>query len=196
MKYYLMLACLLPLLMWCSEDACPEHCKLAGNIMTRFINDAKKEYGLYCYGSGGGFLDQVNRIHFAFATEGPKSLEDLREMMVIIAEDFLKRINSQEDIRKYLVHYPFKPDDLEFRITLMGSNGKAIHNNGKEKELLRSILLLNGELSYEIENDEKACLQDVYEETYEEAQAIIRREHPELFLDPSDRVKESCCHAP
>lgn len=181
MKFYLMFVCLLPFLICCSEDTRPDHCKFAGEIMNQFINDAEKQYGLACYGSGGGFMDRVNAIHLSFATLGPKSQEELRVMMVTITEDFLKRVNSHEEIREHLINYPFQPANLKFRISLMGLDGKAIHNKGKEKELLSDISLFNGKLFYEIENDDKAYLQDVHAETYEEAQAIVKKQHPELF---------------
>ncbi len=175
---------MLPFLICCSADTRPDHCKFAGEIMNQFISDAEKQYGLFCHGSGGRFLNRVNAIHLSFVTLGPKSQEELRVMMVTITEDFLKRVNSHEKIREYLVNYPFQSTDLKFRISLMDLDGKAIHNKGKEKELLSDVVLLDGKLSYKIENDDKAYLQTVHRETYEEARAIVKKQHPELFLSP------------
>ena len=184
MKVYLILVCLLPFLIGCSEDTRPDHCKFADEIMNQFVSDAKERYGLFCHGSGGRFLNRVNAIHLSFVTLGPKSQEELRVMMVTITEDFLKRMNSHEEIREYLVNYPFQSTNLKFRISLMDLDGRVIHNKGKEKELLRGVILFNGKLLYEIKNDDKAYLQDVHSETYEEARAIVKKQHPELFLSP------------
>ncbi|MGA8164443.1 MAG: hypothetical protein WB791_05370 [Waddliaceae bacterium] len=181
MRSFLIFVCLAPFLICCSEDANPDYCTLARQIMNEFAGDMEKQHSLFCYGSGGGFLKQVNVISLSFATIGPKSLEELRLMMVTITEDFLQRINNDEQIREYLVHYPFQPSDLKFRILLMGLDGKPIHNKGKGKELLSGVLLLNGELSFEIENDEKMCLQDVHSETYNEGLTILKKQYPERF---------------
>ena len=184
MNFYLMFVCLFPFLICCSGGVRSDHCNFAGEIMNQFISDAKEQYGLACYGSGGGFLDRVNSIHLSFTTLGPKSQEELRVMMVTITEDFLKRVNSHQEIREYLVTYPFQPANLKFRIALLRLDGKAIHNKGKEKELLGDVVLLNGKLLYQIENDDKVYLQTIHREIYEEARAIVKKQHPELFFLP------------
>ncbi len=175
MRFFPFVVCLF-LLFACSQDSTPEHCRHADRIMKQFVNDAEKQYKLVCYGSGGAFFEQVNEIFFSFVTLGPKSLEELRVVMITITEDFLNRINNDEEIRQSLANFPFEPNNLKFRISLMSKDGKFIINKGAGKELLRSVLLLKGKLSYEIENEETAGLQDVHEETYEEALSSMLNE--------------------
>jgi hypothetical protein len=147
---------------------------MSDQIVISYLNDMEKKYNLYCFGNGGGFFERVNKIIIDFKTQGPKSLEELRELIIDITEDLLSRYNTNEEIRPYLKNYPFTVMNLDLSILLCDENGKSYRNTGSDRERLRVVYQRDGIISYQILNDEKPFPQEVYVETYEEALMIVR----------------------
>ncbi|NGX42702.1 MAG: hypothetical protein K940chlam7_00986 [Chlamydiae bacterium] len=175
MKYQILLCSILLLFTACNHrDPPPVHCQLVQKFMHRFIQDAEKQYRMVCSLEGGEFLGQINGIHLGFDTIGPMSVEELRRLIVQVAEELLDRINADEEIREYLANYPFRSTNLELSIWLRGSDLERIKNKGANTDLLYGAVLLHGKLRFVIENEEKPSLQTVKRETYDEALEIVR----------------------
>lgn len=175
MKYLILLCSTLLFFTACNHrDPPPIHCQLVHKFMHRFIQDAEKQYHMVCSLVGGEFLGQINGIHLDFDTIGPMSVEELRILIVQVTEELLDRINADEEIREYLANYPFRSTNLRLNIWLRGSDLRPIKNKGANTDLLYGVMLLHGDLTYEIENEDKPFLQTVKSETYDEALEIVR----------------------
>jgi hypothetical protein len=166
-------------LLGCATGEDPNYIRMSDQIINLYIKDMKEQYGLKCFGSGGGFLNKVNEIIISFETQGPKNKKELRELVIKINEDLLKRYNENEEIRPYLKNYPFTAKNLRIGILLTDEKGNAIHNKGSNKEGLRAVYQSWGNISYQVKNDEKPNPQDVFEETYEEALSIVKNNYLE-----------------
>lgn len=182
MKYICLIITLILPLFSCSFSDESDYYEIAYKIANRFVKDMGKKHYLSvgCY--GGNFNKLINSILFSFKAIGPLSQEELRVLMVEIIEEFLERINKDEDIRQYLASYPFTASNLEFQISLIDTRGEKIKNKGSATEMLYKLRVFEGKMKYSILNDDKVCWQDIYEESYEEALEIVKKQRPELFL--------------
>jgi hypothetical protein len=102
--------------------------------------------------------------------------------VIKINEDLLRRYNENEEIRPYLKNYPFTAMNLEIGILLTDEKGNLLFKSSG-KELLSAVYQFSGNIIYQILNEEKPYLQDVFEETYEEAFSIVRNQKLDLFAE-------------
>ena len=130
--------------------------------------------------AGGGFMYNINEISLSFKFRGQKSENELRQLLVEITNNFLERINSNTEIRNSLIEFPFPVKRIDFRITNLTNNKRPI-NKGSSKEILSDIMLFRGMVGYEFKNEERKSIQTLFEEPYEEAQKIVKKQRPDLF---------------
>ncbi len=156
---------------------------ISDRIVSEYLQEMEKKYDLHCIGNGGGFLDKVNEVIIYFTTTGPKNIEKVRELLVLMTEDLLRRYNENEEIRPFLKNYPFTSKNLSMGITLKNQEGREITNPGNSVELLWGAFQNNGIISFVIENEAHPYLQNVFEETYEEAFSIVRNQKLDLFAE-------------
>ena len=96
----------------------PVYGKYVDEIVDSYVLYVKKQYGLKCFGSGGGFRYNVNNISLSFQTHPQKiGIEKARVLLVKCVEDLLERINQHEKIRPYLEHFPFTAKGVSISIT-------------------------------------------------------------------------------
>ncbi len=163
----------------CDKGGEPNYIRMSDRIVNQYLKDMKDLYGLNCFGCGGGFLNKVNEIIISFKIQGPKNREELRELVIKITEDLLRRYNDNEKIRPYLKNYPFTDRNVRIGILLTDEKGISFHNKGADKERLCAVYQFWGSICYQILNEEKPYLQDVFEETYEEALSIVKNNNLE-----------------
>ena len=126
-------------------------------------------------------MDRVNKITLWYNLSGQKNQKELRELIVEISENFLERINSNQEIRDHLVEYPFPAKYLDFSITLIDKEKKGLTNKADTNEIFRGVSLFKGIIRYEFTNEEKPYVQTLYQEPYEEAFQIVKKQKPDLF---------------
>lgn len=72
------------------------------------------------------------------------SLERARCLIVSVSDDFIKEVNADIKVRKYLDEYPFAVNCVEMRINFVNHNNVALSNGGIE-----GITLSKGKIKYE-----------------------------------------------
>jgi hypothetical protein len=128
----------------------------------------KKEKNLYPCEFGGGARDPIELLHCGFDYYKEIGIEEARELLLLAGHQFLKEINTNEQIRPYLATYPFKPENIQINIFLKKSDGSEI---GLDK--LHVISMQKGAMIYKIRDLKTERLTILYEETYEEAEARL-----------------------
>ncbi len=113
--------------------------------------------GLVLCGTGAQMMNKIDMLGLYFDCEKQIKIEEARKLLVDTAEQFLNDINSNEKIRPYLCHYPFKITDIEIEIytpPLKKANELAV------------VSIAKGCLVYE--NYDFSSLEVVFKETYQE----------------------------
>ena len=79
-----------------------KYIRMSDKIVAKYIKDMKREYRLNCIGSGGEFLERVNRINLYFETLGSKNRDEIRILLIMATEKLLKKlIGSELNDRRY-----------------------------------------------------------------------------------------------
>lgn len=135
----------------------------------KFKKYAFKKYGVVLWGKGGGFMDQINEISLTFYIQKELKVKEMRELIINLSCDFLKQINSNNEIRQYLAEHPFTSKRLDLAVAIFNSKKTYITNPGSTKEKLALGVLNKDNICYTIKNEEEQFLQKVYKETFQEA---------------------------
>ena len=124
------------------------------------------EQNLYPFEFGSGGKNPVTLLHFGFLYFDEIEIKEARELIMTAGNQFLKEINTNEQIRPYLANFPFKPENIQLEIFLKKPDRSEI-GLGK----LHVIAMEDGEVRYNIRSAETKRLTTTYKETYEEAMA-------------------------
>ena len=161
------------------EQPIPEHAKQAHRVRDAFIVDMYKKHGLVCCGIGGGCMDNIKVINVSFDQKKESDIPEARVLLVNCVEEFLRRINADEDVRPFLVQYPFTNENVNISIGFI---------EPKEDADLQNIVHafnVKGEAVYSIYDKPHDRYKPTFEEPYEEALKIVK-ESGRLDVDMSD----------
>lgn len=146
-----------------------EFCNKVTRIAAKQICNAT---GLVPCGSGGGAMDQVRMLALSFNYGQEVNITEGRKLLISALDTFQAVINSDEEIRPYLIKYPFEPKNIEIRIFIQNPDGRPIG-----LDALCVISAIDGILEYEIHTPDGMWLDTVYQETYEEALKKMKETH-------------------
>lgn len=94
---------------------------MAKGIMEEMSKVLPKKYGMEVVSTTAGLARSVNVLGLGFQIDGPLTKEQLREILVNCEEEFLARVNQNENIRPYLKNYPFTSENIELDIYVQDS---------------------------------------------------------------------------
>lgn len=114
----------------CSEnrDPYPLETEAVGSVISKAAPMLSKKYKMKTFGTmiamPGGV---VKRLGFRFHVIGPRSVEELRKILIDSSQDFQDMINSNLQIRPFLEVYPFSIDRVEVILFLVDSTRRDLH---------------------------------------------------------------------
>ncbi len=152
----------------CSRDKEPVYCKYAKEIQTEYLRAMNKQYGLVCSGFGGGYINNVNLIHLDLDGVYNYSIQEARTLYITCVEELLKRLNTNEQIRPYLEHYPFTERGIR-----MGLSFEKANSDNVEDRYICYVSLINGEIYYRSYDHENDSFIARHQEPYQEALRIV-----------------------
>lgn len=162
-KKFFQIGFIVSFLFSCSPPTPPD-VVLAGAIKSEFISLMKKQEDMTVYGTGSSMMYEIKSFFFAYNSPKALSLEEGRELAIRCIDQFTRLVNSKEEIRKYLVTYPFPPSGLEMTICFNPNKQSVCADT-----CISTIFIDNGEIFYL--NYDKILRREVrlFSETYDEA---------------------------
>jgi hypothetical protein len=154
------------LLSSCSTDKISEKQQLASKLKAKAAKEISQKYGLTPSGSGGQMLDEIKMLYLAFECRRPLTLDETRSLMVHCVNDFLITINENEEIRPYLVNYPFTAKNIEMAIFFQDCAGKDLGN-------LMIVSIDRGTIRYKV-SDPSDFIRTALEESFDQAKEICK----------------------
>ncbi len=142
----------------------PKYVHLAYGIMNKTAIELNKEKKMQLIGIGGAMMHEVEELDMDFVISEKLELKQARELMVFTVSLLLKNVNTNEEIRPYLVHYPFTAKDLSIIIT---------STQYQDTPIIGAFLSFD-KIRYKIPGEPMSI--QIHEETYEEALKIIEKE--------------------
>jgi hypothetical protein len=141
------------------------------------IGFAKKvvSQGLHICGIGGREnKGKIEWFEVAFQYDKMLDVPKARQLIVETTELFLLEINNDENVQKYLPHYPFTPKDII--IAIFPNCSKIPREEWKAFVMPKNKL---GEVSYRLDDEVVLPLHEIHKETFEEALEIVKRSEDE-----------------
>ena len=157
------------------EYESPEYVKVAHGITFEAAAKLCTEKRLVLIGIGGGMSDSVKCMSLSFQLHHEVDLEEARELSVYATEEFLKTINTNEEIRPNLHHYPFTANDVEIWIWITKPDRRDVPLGE-----ICFVLSKDGRVSYSMQKSQETKRQENYSkpyflrEPYEEALAKVK----------------------
>jgi len=164
------------------NESSPSYLKYLSHIEKSFIINAKNQYNLDCSATGGKMPYDIEEVGISFSIQRQLNLDEARFLEISLIEDFLNRINSNEEIRPFLREYPFTSKRVNISIACIDSQGKFYRTP------LTYISNINGKIYYKIDVP-KGTFIKVKEESFEEAQRLAH-ENPISMEVPQPTFRE------
>lgn len=168
-----MLKKLLPLILFisCCKPLGPPHLEEVGRFKRKINQSFMQNYGLSCNGSGGGFVDQINKLDMTYIKNGVYSIEEARYLIVRCMEEMYDSINNDENILPYLKTHPFERNCLV--ISILFKDGYIENRKPNYPIALAHVLICKDKIFYGIDEEDSGSFPTVYEEPYSEAYKIV-----------------------
>lgn len=165
----------------------PVYGKMADRILAKTAKILTKRHNMYVIGTGGGFIGHVNMLALSFQIWKTIDQNETRMLIVDCIEEFLCQINSDEEIRQYLKHYPFTSADIEIEIYSHNEKGGPVYDpaisvvsNYVDKKSDRSYLWYCTKSP-----DQPYGYKSEIEEDYEEALRIVNEQKKQQQQTPA-----------
>jgi hypothetical protein len=148
----------------------PRYVTLAEEIRANMARKLAKRYDMSLFGIGGGMADSVNIICLSFQIRKSFTKEELRYILIDCVEEILAAFNANEEIRPYLLNYPFLPENIEIKIFITDSTGRRVYD-----PTIAVASAIGGKLKYKTNDpNDEFKYKSIVQEPYEEALKIVR----------------------
>lgn len=148
-----------------------EHEKIADKITSLTAQKIESETGLRLMGTGGGMMGKVRMMAMSFQYSGDITLQQARELLIYCLNEYLLAINSNEEIRPYLIYHPLNPEDIQIEI--------YIRSQSQEEQSIGALSLVGavrGVLDYNIKQPDPMIYEKIHNESYEKAVKTLETE--------------------
>ncbi len=163
-----------------AKEEHPAYTRYAREIRQTFIKQVKKEFGFDCEMTGGSMPYDIEEISVKFGANRSATLEQARELEVILTEKFVKIINEHEKIRPFLREYPFPANRAIVWIRFYPPKKQL------SQHTVDFMYQANGKIYYRADDPQNPyVLKAVYEEPYAEALKIVQGKLDEVSANPS-----------
>lgn len=149
-----------------------EKVRITRQVRSQAAKNIKEKLGLIPIGIGAQMMDQIEILMLGFQCKNDISMEEGRKLLVYSVIEFLKEINSNEAIRKYLYNYPFLPQNVEVTIFLAKPDGSSFNLND-----LEVLSASDGMISFNFCNGTISGY-NTYRESFKDALRIVEKEIP------------------
>lgn len=150
-------------------------------FISKFASEMNDKYGLSPFGSGGkgGDPGKYLGMYVAFQSNKPILKDEARRLILSISEEFLKKINENEEIRPQLQNFPFTIKNIEVAIFFTNPDG-----TDAKDPYIGVVGNTEGKIRYKTNDPDKEYGYKTWEEeTYEEAVAIVEGQKNKETVD-------------
>ncbi|NGX34800.1 MAG: hypothetical protein K1060chlam1_01156 [Candidatus Anoxychlamydiales bacterium] len=152
--------------------------KKRGNDFLKNSKKFEKENNLVLVGNGVNTdktidtpkRNSIHQFEVMFSSSEELNLKQARKKLTISVNRYLKEINENKKLRKYLCDYPFTNNNLFYSIFFYDKTGNLRFENN-----IHSCVLDGDKIYYEIAHSD-GTYSFAHEETYEEALEIVKSE--------------------
>jgi hypothetical protein len=150
----------------------PIYTQYVAEVTSTFLKQVYKEFGIECGASGGSMPYDVEEIYVQLSAYRSATVEEARELEVILTEKFVQVINAHEKLRPFLREYPFPAS----RAVIALSFEKSKKKNRCTDNDVSFVCHAKNRLYYLAKNPDNPHVdKDIKDEPYEEARKIVQK---------------------
>jgi hypothetical protein len=142
---------------------------VSNEFIQSFINEMDLKYGLYCTGQGGQANEKIEKIALTLETQRRATIEEAREIYINSLERCYELINADQQIRPYLISFPFPKENLDISISF-SPEGSRFYSDGTITQVFEA----KGKILYFVKSIFDECLNKNFAEPYEEALQTVK----------------------
>jgi len=162
----------------CNNDPLAKYEKMADNATAEHAKKQFQDHRMRVWSTGGGSASAGNRythLSITFRTREALDIDTSRKLIVDGVEDYLRRINSREELRPQLVKYPFDSTNIMYKIYVVDNEGTSIEfsEGVTEDNKITYVSMDLGKIAYLIRVPGNKPLIALHEETFDEAAEIV-----------------------
>ncbi len=149
----------------------PHEEKLVDEIIAKTAREVKKKYNLTACGSGASMPGgPIKMIGLSFDTRKSHTKDQLRELLINIAQLMVQQVEDNEEIQKFIKNPPFTVKNAEIIIFNHDEKGLQVYD-----PCIGVAQISNNKLWY-VTNDPNDSFKykNEYEESYEEALKLMK----------------------
>jgi len=141
-------------------------------IFNSFVKEMREKHQLRCHSIGGKVQGRVEEVGAKFQLIKHTSKDEAQKLLLALTERLVEKLNQDEEIRPYLIEYPFSTTRIKIRIIFTGSDHFSYDDGSMER-----ITLENNQISYFKVPPEDDLFRAIlfYEESYQEAQNSLKK---------------------
>lgn len=145
--------------------------KQVDQVLSKTIAEIEKKYNLVCSGVGDSMPDGIIKsLELHFKTKKELTRNELRELLYKCAQEMVAQAKLNGKIEDYLENPPFEIKNVEIVIFNTDRQGREVYDpEVSTAELYDNILTY-----LTVDRDDDCRYKNRYQETYEEALAIIQ----------------------
>ncbi len=153
--------------------------QVVNKVLNSVAKTLSRRHGMSCVGSGGAMMYQVEYLDLTFSMNRPLDKDEARNIIIDAVDEFLKAVNNDIKLRKFLEVYPYGPKNISVGIMLRNYDGtKLFHPQ------LGTVGFVNGNVLYLTDDKENSWkYKEEIEESYDEAKRILEEQKRQDFPD-------------
>jgi len=164
------------------EYKSPIYPQYVAEITRAFSKQMKKEFNLECEGNGGCMPYDVEEISIDFVSYQRATVEQARELEVLVTEKFVQMINAHEKIKPFLRESPFPASRTCVGISFCKKNNKPYIDGS-----VAHVTHINSRIYYCAEDpDNQYVYKDINNELYEDARKTVSKD---ILKSPQQKAK-------
>lgn len=144
--------------------------KLVDQVLGKTASVVRKKYNLIPVGSGASMPGgPIRELALCFNTKSSLKKEDLRKLLILIAEELVFQVNSTNEIQSYIANPPFTKKDVQIIIYNFDEHKRDLYDPE-----IAVAEFSEGKLNYLTKDKlKKYGYKNEYYETYEEAVKLL-----------------------
>ena len=142
--------------------------KALANFTKKFNQEISKEYDYFLFGSGASFPVKIEDIFLSYQAKNCENVMGARTLAVEISHKMIDRMNQDDNLLKYLSSNPASIKNVDLTIAFNEGTPGALH----------SVMVIGSrnKVVYNTNSEDRSKLVNLYEETFDEAEKIVRQE--------------------
>lgn len=155
------------------QQKLPEKELAINALLNRISNSFKEKYKINVTSTNVSMPDGVIKLlGLDFQMIGPRSKEEIRKILIELAQEFSIYVNSDDKIKPFLEDYPFEIKMVEITLFFIDLN-----HRGLTDPYISIAGISRGKLDYWtlVKSNGVLAIKSEFEETYQEALEILKK---------------------